>query len=105
MSHVTLYSFDDPANGGSHGSADRPAEFLRLIRLLEPDNHDPALLYEHVSHWFDCQRLLFQELHILHELPDDGPDAQSATFHAVTNVMQCAPLCINGRSFLLWSAS
>ena len=80
-------------------SSDWGAEFLRLIRLLEPDNHDPALLYEQVSHWFERQRLLFQELHILHELPRDGPDAQSATFHAVTNAMQCPPLCVNGRTF------
>ena len=86
-------------------SSDWGAEFLRLIRLLEPDNHDPALLYEQVSHWFERQRLLFQELHILHELPRDGPDAQSATFHAVTNAMQCPPLCVNGRTFFLWSAA
>ena len=86
-------------------SADWGAEFLKIIRTLEPDSHDPALLYEQVSDWFQRQRRLFQELCILDELPNRGPEAQSATWHAVNNAMQCPPLCVRGRMFHLWSAA
>ena len=86
-------------------SADWGEEFISLIRLLEPDNHDPAVLTQQVEGWFARQRKLFQDLEVLNEIPGADAASQTCTVHAVRNAMECPAFAVNGRTFHLWSST
>ena len=84
-------------------SADWGEEFIALIRKLEPEDYDLANLETDVRAWFLRQQLLFQDLRILDELPDVGPEFQSCTHSVVRNAMECPTLFVGGRAFHPWS--
>lgn len=85
--------------------ADFGAEFIELIRTLEPRDYDVANLGDDVDGWFERQSRLFQDLQILCELPDhvDHPERQTCTWTIINNAMTCDSILAGGKVFHLWS--
>ncbi|CAE7494967.1 unnamed protein product [Symbiodinium sp. CCMP2592] len=89
-------------------SADFGCEAARLVRMFDTTSRDPATFRRIILDWTRKMEELFMKGRILEEPPEGrhvaGHSYCTATFVAITNFMEAAPIMYNQKVHYFWSS-